>query len=371
VPGRFHFRDSQLIPIAEKFLRGERLDREDGLVLAASTDLLGVGALANHRREELHGSDSFFNVNRHLNPTNVCVASCALCAYAVPWSERTRGWTYTIDEAIEKVAGDIDQSVGELHIVGGLHPGLDLGYYEELFRALKRRFPGVHLKALTMVELDFIASVSRVELPEVISRLHDAGLDSCPGGGAEIFNPEVRAEICNHKTDGRRWLDVAREVHAQGIRSNCTMLYGHLESAEDRVDHLLALRDLQDETGGFDCFVPLSFHPENTRLSHLPRCGGRLDLQVIATARLLLDNIAHIKAYWVMLGEKLAQVAQHFGADDLDGTIIDERVTRAAGGGAGRGMTRSRLEYLIREAGRRPVLRDTLYNPLESSGNTT
>ncbi|MCK5379578.1 MAG: aminofutalosine synthase MqnE [Acidobacteria bacterium] len=358
------FTDTRLIPIAEKVMTGVRLDRDEAMVVTTSLDLLGVGRLANIRREALHGDSTFFNINRHLNPTNVCAASCALCAFYVPWGERDKGWTWTVEQAVEAVAGDIDETVSELHIVGGLHPKLAVDYYENLFRELKQRFPWIHLKALTMVELDFLASVSRINLGEVIDRLAAAGLDSCPGGGAEIFDADIRAQICDHKTDGSRWLEVTREVHARGIKSNCTMLYGHVEEAHHRVDHLLALRELQDETGGFQCFIPLAFHPENTALSHLPPTGGRLDLQTIAASRLILDNIPHIKAYWIMLGEKIAQVALAFGADDLDGTIVDERITKAAGGAAGAGMARERLERMIREAGRTPVLRDTLYRAI-------
>jgi aminodeoxyfutalosine synthase len=272
-----------------------------------------------------------------------------------------------VEEAVEVAARDVDESVSELHIVGGLHPKLRVDYWEELFRTLKQRFPWVHLKALTMVELDFIATASRIELSELIGRLRDAGLDSCPGGGAEIFAERVRSRICDHKTDGGRWLDIARAVHLAGLRSNCTMLYGHVETPSERVDHLLALRELQDDTGGFQCMIPLAFHPENTELDHLPPTGGRLDVQTIATTRLMLDNVPHLKAYWIMLGEKIAQVALHFGANDLDGTVVDERITRAAGGTAGTGLPRQRLEFLIREAGRQPVLRDTLYRPLDSS----
>lgn len=356
--------DDRLTPIAEKVLAGERLDRDEAMIVTTTTDLLGVGRLANIRREGMHGDSTFFIINRHLNPTNVCAASCALCAFYVPWKDREKGWTWTVEQAVDNVAGDLDQSVSELHIVGGLHPKLAVDYYEDLFRTLKKRFPWIHLKALTMVELDFLASLSRIDLGEAIDRLVKAGLDSCPGGGAEIFDSEVRAKICDHKTDGTRWLDVAREVHTRGIKSNCTMLYGHVEEAHHRVDHLLALRELQDETNGFQCFIPLAFHPENTALDHLPPTGGRLDLQTIAASRLILDNIPHIKAYWIMLGEKIAQVALAFGADDLDGTIVDERITKAAGGEAGAGMARDHLERLIREAGRTPVLRDTLYRAL-------
>ncbi len=359
--------DPLLTPVAEKVLAGDRLDRDDGIAVATTNDLLGVGRLANIVRERLHGDRTFYNINRHLNPTNVCVASCRLCAFYVPWRDREKGWTYTVETAVEMAARDVDESVSELHIVGGLHPKLRADYYEELFQALKERFPWIHIKALTMTELDFIATASRMELGELIARLRNAGLDSCPGGGAEIFAEHVRNQICDHKTDGRRWLEIAREVHRAGIRSNCTMLYGHVETAADRIDHLLALRDLQDETGGFQCMIPLAFHPENTELDHLPSTGGRLDVQTIATTRLVLDNVPHLKAYWIMLGEKIAQVALHFGANDLDGTVVDERITYAAGGTAGTGLDRRRLEYLIREAGRTPVLRDTLYRPLDSS----
>lgn len=360
-------RDPALEPIAEKVLAGDRLDRDDGLLVATTNDLVGVGRLANLVRERLHGDTTYYNINRHLNPTNVCVASCKLCAFYVPWRERDEGWAYTVDQAVEIAARDVDESVSELHIVGGLHPKLLVDYYEDLFRALKRRFPWIHLKALTMVELDFIARASRLGLEELIARLRDAGLDSCPGGGAEIFAERVRDEICDHKTDGARWLEIARSVHSAGIPSNCTMLYGHVETAEERVDHLLALRELQDETCGFQCLIPLAFHPDNTALDHLPPTGGRLDLQTIAVSRLVLDNVPHLKAYWIMLGEKIAQVALHFGANDLDGTIFDERITHAAGGTAGTGMARQRLERLITEAGRTPVLRDTLYRPIEDT----
>lgn len=363
----FRLVDPALAPVAEKVLASERLNPDEGLLVATTTDLLGVGRMANLVRERLHGDRTCYNINRHLNPTNVCVASCKLCAFYVPWRQREDGWTYTVEQAVEIAARDVDESVSELHIVGGLHPKLLVDYYEALFRALKNRFPWVHLKALTMVELDFLARASRLNLEDTIGRLRDAGLDSCPGGGAEIFSPRVREQICDHKTDGGRWLDIARTVHRAGIRSNCTMLYGHIETAEERVDHLLQLRGLQDETGGFQCLIPLAFHPDNTELDHLPPTGGRLDLQTIAVSRLVLDNVPHLKAYWIMLGEKVAQVALSFGADDLDGTIVDERITRAAGGTAGVGMSRQRLERLITEAGRIPVLRDTLYRPIEAA----
>jgi len=360
-PGTARFRDRRLSGVAEMIAAGKRLNRETGELLATTDDLLGVGMLANTVRERLHGDTTFYNINRHLNPTNVCVASCALCAFYVPWGRRDEGWTWSVERSVEVAAQDVDHSVSELHIVGGLHPKLHVEYYEDLLRALKERFPWVHLKALTMVELDFLASTARSTVEEVIERLKRAGLDSCPGGGAEIFASRVRDQICDHKTDGRRWIDVARMVHNAGVRSNCTMLYGHVETPEERVDHLIALRELQDETGGFQCFIPLAFHPENTKLDHLSPPGGRLDLQTIALSRLMLDNVPHIKAYWIMLGEKISQVALHFGANDLDGTVVDERITQAAGGTAGKGMSRAHLEGLIRGAERTPALRDTFY----------
>ena len=357
------FLDDRLPAIAARVAAGERLSFADGVVLATSPDLLAVGRLANTVRERLHGDATYFNVNRHLNPTNVCVASCALCAFAEKYGG-TRGWTFTVEEAVAEAARDMSPAVTELHVVGGLHPKLGVDYFEALFRALKSHFPWVHLKALTMVELDFLAMRAKLPLEEILRRLVAAGLDSCPGGGAEIFAERVRAVICDHKTNGDRWLEIAGTVHRFGLKSNCTMLYGHVETPEERVDHLVRLRELQDSTGGFQCFIPLAFHPANTRLSHIAPTSGTLDLQTLATARLMLDNIPHVKAYWIMLGAKTAQVAQHFGADDLDGTVVDERITLAAGGEAGKGMTRRALEHLIREAGRVPVERDTLYRPV-------
>ena len=362
------FLDERLHAIAAAVAACERLTFAEGVVLATTPDLLAVGRLANAVRERLHGDATYFNVNRHLNPTNVCVASCALCAFAEKYGG-SRGWTYTVEEAVEVVARDMTPAVTELHVVGGLHPKLGVDYFEALFRTLKARFPWVHLKALTMVELDFLAMRAKLPLEEILRRLVAAGLDSCPGGGAEIFAERVRAVICDHKTSGDRWLEIAGAVHCFGLKSNCTMLYGHIESAEERVDHLIRLRELQDATGGFQCFIPLAFHPANTRLSHIAPTGGTLDLQTIAVARLLLDNVPHIKAYWIMLGAKTAQVAQHFGADDLDGTVVDERITLAAGGEAGKGMTRRALEHLIREAGREPVERDTLYRPVAATAD--
>lgn len=356
---------SELRPIAEKVLAGERLTFEDGITLYRTNDLLVLGSLANYVREKKNGSVAYYNVNRHLNPTNVCFVDCQLCAFARKVGE-DGGYTMSIEEALRTASSGYTESVTEFHIVGGLHPYLPFQYYVDLLRALKDRFPRVHLKAFTCVELDFYAKLAGKPLRETIEILMSAGLDSVPGGGAEILAKHVRDEICTHKISGERWIEVARTVHQSGLRSNATMLYGHVETYEDRVDHLLRLRNLQDETGGFMALIPLAFHPANTALDHLPSTTGFDDLKNIAVARLLLDNFDHIKAYWIMIGPKLAQVALRFGADDLDGTVIEEKITHMAGATSPQGLTRAQIENFIREAGREPVERDTLYHPVRT-----
>jgi len=354
------FRGSDLAPVAEKVLAKERLSFEDGVHLFATRDFLGLGRLANHFREERHGNLAFYNVNRYLNPTNLCWVDCALCAWAKKVNE-PGGYEMAIEECVEEAGKGYSEAVTEFHIVGGLHPTWPFVYYTGLLRALKARFPAVHLKAFTMVELDWIAQVGGKSLPDTIRQLRQAGMDSCPGGGAEVFEKSVRDVICKNKISGERWLEVARECHRQGVRTNATMLYGHVETIEDRVDHLLRLRELQDETGGFTGFIPLAFHPENTPLAHLPMSSGQTDLRVIAVARLLLDNFPHIKAYWIQIGTKLAQIALFFGADDLVGTVVDETITHAAGATTASGLTRLEFERIIRESGREPFERDADY----------
>jgi aminodeoxyfutalosine synthase len=354
------FRRSPLAPLAEKALAGERLSYEDGVALSRTRDFLGLGRLANLVREKRHGNVAYYNVNRYLNPTNLCWVDCALCAWAKKVNE-PGGYEMAIDEVVQEAGKGYSEAVTEFHIVGGLHPTWPFDYYTELLRALKRSFPGVHLKAFTMVEIEWIARVGGRSIPDTIRELHAAGMDSCPGGGAEIFEKRVRDVICKNKITGEEWLAIARECHLQGVRTNATMLYGHVESEEDRVDHLLRLRDLQDETGGFSGLIPLAFHPENTPLAHLPETSGRLDLSVIAVSRLLLDNVPHVKAYWIQIGTKLAQVALHFGADDLVGTVVDETITHAAGAKTASGMTRLEFERIIRETGREPFERDSEY----------
>jgi aminodeoxyfutalosine synthase len=365
----FRTHDPRLEPIAAKVLAGQRLDFADGLTLYGSSDVLAVGWLANHVRERMHGDITYFNVNRHINPTNVCVAACKLCAFGRKKGDPL-GYTMALEEAYATAASGYSEAVTEFHIVGGLHPDLPLEYFLDLVHGLKVRFPKVHIKAFTMVEVAFFARRAKLTIEQTLIKLRDAGVDSMPGGGAEIFAPRVRSIICDHKIDGSEWLETARLAHKLGFRSNATMLYGHIENDEDRVDHLLKLRDLQDETGGFQTFIPLAFHPENTPLDHLPVTTGLTDIRQIAVSRLLLDNFAHIKAYWQMLTPKIAQIALRFGADDLDGTVIEEKIYHDAGATTPQGMTRKDLCRLITEAGRVPVERDTLYHAVTRTEDT-
>jgi aminodeoxyfutalosine synthase len=358
--------NQNLADIAEKVERQERLSFEDGLNLFESDDLLSVGALANKVRERINGDLTYYNVNRHMNYTNVCISDCAFCGFY----RRVRhpeAYECSVEECVEIARKAYEEGARELHIVGGLHPRLQFDYYSTLLSDLKRNFPDMHLKAFTMVELDHLTRVCRMTDDEVIDGLVSAGLDSCPGGGAEIFRDPTRSRICAHKTSGERWLELAEKVHRRGIHTNATMLYGHIESYEDRVDHLIKLRELQDKTGGLMCFIPLAFHPQGTDLAHLPGPSGIDSLKTIAVSRLMLDNIAHIKAYWVLLGKQLAQVALRFGADDLDGTINEggSLMESYLADGNDNQLTKSQFEEMVRGAGRIPVERDTLYNRIE------
>jgi len=358
--------NQNLADIAEKVERQERLSFEDGLILFESDDLLSVGALANKVRERINGDLTYYNVNRHMNYTNVCISDCAFCGFY----RRVRhpeAYEWSVEECVEIARKAYQEGARELHIVGGLHPRLQFDYYSTLLSDLKRNFPDMHLKAFTMVELDHLTRVCRMTDDEVIDGLVSAGLDSCPGGGAEIFRDPTRSRICAHKTSGERWLELAEKVHRRGIHTNATMLYGHIESYEDRVDHLIKLRELQDKTGGLMCFIPLAFHPQGTDLAHLPGPSGIDSLKTIAVSRLMLDNIAHIKAYWVLLGKQLAQVALRFGADDLDGTINEggSLMESYLADGNDNQLTKSQFEEMVRGAGRIPVERDTLYNRIE------
>jgi aminodeoxyfutalosine synthase len=362
----FRTYDQKLEPIAAKVFAGERLGFDDGLALYGSKDVLAVGWLANYVREKLHGDVTYFNVNRHINPTNVCVAACKLCAFGRRKGDAS-GYTMALEEAWQTAASGYSEAVTEFHIVGGLHPDLPLEYFLDLVSGLKERFPKVHIKAFTMVEIAFLARRAKLTIEQTLVKLREAGVDSMPGGGAEIFAPRVRSIICDHKIDGSEWLETARLAHKNGFRSNATMLYGHIENDEDRVDHLVKLREVQDETGGFQTFIPLAFHPENTALAHIPKTTGMLDLRQIAVGRLMLDNFPHIKSYWQMVSPKMAQISLRFGADDIDGTVIEEKIYHDAGATTPQGMRRADLVRLITEAGREPFERDTMYRAVTRS----
>jgi aminodeoxyfutalosine synthase len=365
----FETSDPRLRAIAARVEAGERLGFDDGVALYRSPDILAVGWMANAVRERMHGDIAYFNVNRHINPTNVCVASCRLCAFG---RKKGAAGTYTmaLEEAWATAGSGLTEAVTEFHIVGGLHPDLPFEYFEELVRGLKARFPKVHVKAFTMVEVAFFAKLYKMTIEETLLRLKAAGVDSLPGGGAEIFADRVRHIICDHKIDGGEWLETARAAHRIGLRSNATMLYGHIENDEDRVDHMLRLRELQDETGGFQTFIPLAFHPDNTALAHIAKTTGMMDLKQIAVGRLLLDNFAHIKSYWQMVSPQMAQISLRFGADDIDGTVIEEKIYHDAGATTPQGMRRADLVRLITEAGRVPFERDTLYRAVTRSEDT-
>lgn len=348
--------------IREKLDAGARLDAADGLALFQCPDLTAIGALANRERERRWGDLTFFNRNVHINATNVCEASCIFCSFARLTEENPAAYTMSLEQAVGRVKALKDELITEVHIVNGLHPGLPFSYYTDLLKGIKAERPDVHIKGFTAVEIHYFAQKFGMSYAEVLRALVDAGLGSLPGGGAEIFHPRARKKLCNDKVDADGWLEVHRVAHKMGLRSNCTMLFGSIEKLEERVDHLLRLRALQDETGGFQTFIPLRFHNENNRLQRLPDPTGYDGLRTLAISRLMLDNIDHIKSYWVMLGLKEAQVSLEYGVDDLDGTIREERIYHMAGAKTPQEMTRADLVALIRAAGRIPVERDTHYN---------
>lgn len=351
--------------IGEKVLAGERLDCEEGLALYRTPHLHVVGELANHVRERLHGDRTYFNVNQHVNYTNLCNKLCRFCAFQrLPGQEGA--YLMTPEEAAAKIEEQLDEPVTEVHMVAGVWPKIPYEYYLELLRAVKAARPSIHVKAFTMVELDQIAKVARKPLAEVLPELIEAGLGSVPGGGAEVFSERVRAETYHLKMSGDAWLETARTVHRAGLRSNCTMLHGHVETAEERVDHLDRLRRLQDETGGFQTYIPLSFHPENSEMADVPGPTALQELREIAVGRLLLDNVPHIKAYWILMDVPVAQTALHYGADDVDGTVVEEKIYHEAGAVTPQRVLRAELVQWIRDAGRVPVERDTLYNVIDA-----
>ncbi len=362
------FRQAGLGDVAGRVMAGERLSAEDGIILLGTPHLAAVGALANVVRERMHGDAAYFIVNRHINYSNICVNGCRFCAFSRREGE-PGGYVLSPEECVAGAESFRGGRVSEFHIVGGCHPTLDLDYYTEVLSALHSRFPAVHLQALTAVEVAHIAGRAGVSVRECLARLREAGLGSLPGGGAEVFSPRVRRELCPTKLSGEQWLDVMRAAHSLGIRSNCTMLFGHIERREEIVDHLIRLRSLQDETGGFLAFIPLAFHPENTDLEGtLPGPSAVDKLRMLAVSRLMLDNIPHIKVFWIMVGLKLAQIALGFGADDVDGTVAEERITHAAGAETPQALAVEEIVDLIRGAGRVAMERDTLYHPADRAG---
>ena len=357
----------RLREIEDKVKAGQRLSFDDGLALEASPDLFFVGALANLVRERYNGDFGYYNVNTHINPTNVCVYTCDFCAFRADLGS-DRAYTMDRTQILERAGQAHDRGATELHIVGGLHNKLPFDYYVDVVRWIHDAYPEIHIKAYTAVEIEFFAKIAKASIREVIQTLVDAGLGSLPGGGAEIFHPEVREQICGAKASTETWLEVHRTAHQLGLHSNATMLYGHIDKAKHRIDHLVRLRELQDETGGFQTFIPLAFHPDNSRMDEIPKPSGVMDLKTMAISRLMLDNFPHIKAYWVMLGIKTAQVALSFGADDLDGTVVHEKIYHEAGAETPQEVTVDEIRRLITEAGRIPVERDTLYRRVEREG---
>lgn len=344
--------------IERRLTSGARLSFEEGVSLMGSEDIFPLGRLAAKVAERVNGRKVFFVQNRHINPTNICVNRCRFCAFS-----RSKGdegaYELSLRDILRRIAAS-PSGTREIHIVGGLHPDWSFDYYLRMIAAIRRKFPRLHIKAFTAVEIVHLSQISGLSIRETLCLLKEHGLDAMPGGGAEIFSEAVRRRLCPEKITGEQWLSVHEAAHDCGIPTNASMLYGHIESYEDRVDHLLRIRALQDRTGGFQAFIPLAYHPTNTEM------GGRMssaidDLRTIAVSRLMLDNVPHVKAYWIMLGEKISQLALLFGADDIDGTVIEERITHSAGARTGESMRREELVALIRKAGKVPVERDALY----------
>jgi aminodeoxyfutalosine synthase len=356
--------------IAAKVRQGLRIEDDEALLLFRSNRLLEIGELAAWVNRKKNGDGVFFNVNRHINYTNICENRCRFCAFSRTGNEAD-AYTLTVDEVVSRGVDACGKGATEVHIVGGLNPLLPLDYYEQFLSGIRERCPQLHIKAFTAVEVDFISRISGLPVPEVLTRLKEAGLGSLPGGGAEILSPAVRRALCPEKISGDRWLQVMEQAHLLGIRSNATMLYGHVETAEDRVNHLRLLRELQDRTGGFQAFVPLTFQPTNTLLHGevSPNAGGVDDLKTLAVARIYLDNFANVKAYWVMLGVKTAQVALAFGVNDLDGTVTEEKIGHDAGASSPKMLPMEEIIRLICRAGKVPVERSSLYEPLREFGD--
>ena len=352
---------TRTLTLRDKVFAGQRLSFDEGVYLDRHADLATLGEMANFVREAKNGNVTYYNVNQHLNPTNVCVYRCNFCAFRADLKS-DRGYVMSDEQILERARNATEAGATELHIVGGLHHQKPFAWYKGILSLIHDHYPDLHLKAWTAVEWDWFQRLTKRPIGDLIAEMKDAGLGSLPGGGAEIFEPSVRSQLCEHKADGSEWLKIHRAAHHAGLRSNATMLYGHIETAEHRIDHLLQLRTLQDETGGFQTMIPLAFHPDNTRLAHIPRPSGIMDLRTMAVSRIMLDNFPHIKAYWIMLTMKIAQVAQSYGADDIDGTVVHEKIYHEAGSESPQELTVADLRQLIVEAGRDPVERDTLYH---------
>ncbi|HWL08965.1 MAG TPA: aminofutalosine synthase MqnE [Planctomicrobium sp.] len=361
------FGDARFEEIAQKVRSGERLTFDEGVWLDEQADLISLGTLAHQVRTKRHGNVAYYNTNVHLNPTNVCVYRCTFCAFRSDLKSE-KGYVFSDDMIRERVLEAKAQGATEIHVVGGLHHKKKFDWYVDVVRIIHETWPEIHIKGWTGVEINWFAHLTKKPYDWILQQLIDVGLGSLPGGGAEIFDTEVRAKICEHKADPESWLEIHRTAHQLGLRSNATMLYGHLENAHHRVDHLLQLRSLQDETGGFQTFIPLAFHPDNTGMTYIRKPTAHQDLRTMALSRLLLDNFDHIKAYWIMLGEQTAQIALNFGADDIDGTVVHETIYHEAGAKTPEGLTVTQLHQLIREVGCEPVERDTLYRRVIRNG---
>ncbi len=360
---KIKFVDKRIEPVYSKVINKTRLSKQDGISLFETFDLTGIGMMANIVRQRINSNKAFYVYNQHLNYTNICSNRCLFCAYAKDKGD-DGSYCFSLDDITKALMDRIEEPVNELHIVGGLNPELGFDYFTDLLEKVKKIRPNASIKAFTCVEIDYLSKLSNLSIAETIEKLKLAGLDMMPGGGAEVLSKRVHKKLFKKKIDRDRWLEIVEKVHNAGIKTNATMLYGHIETIEERVDHLISLRDVQDRTGGFSAFIPLAFHSENTRLSELPPTTAIDDLKNIAIARLMLDNFDHIKAYWVMIGEKLAQVALSYGADDLDGTIIEEKITHTAGAKSAKGLTKEQMENMIIEAGFLPIQRDSFYNEI-------
>lgn len=361
-------KDPVLRSIGEKILNNERINVEEGIALFERSSLPFVGSLANWKREQLHGDKTYFNRNFHIEPTNVCVFACKFCSYSRLYAHREEGWELSIDQMLDIVKKYNDKPVTEVHIVGGVHPKMNLYFFTELIQKIKAHRPDLHVKGFTAVELDYMFRKAKLTVEEGMKLLHEAGLDSLPGGGAEIFHPDVRNQICEDKVDGEGWLNIHRTAHLLGMHSNATMLYGHVEQYWHRVDHMERLRQLQDETKGFNTFIPLKFRNGDNEMSHVAETSVIEDMRLYSIARLYMDNFPHLKAYWPMLGRQNAQLSLSFGVNDLDGTIDDTTKIYSMAGSEEQNpsLTTAQLVSLIKQVKREPVERDTLYHEIRN-----